>query len=163
MPSFPPPGSVSICEINRHLSKILQLSNFMFWCFLTQISFVFACIRFTVTADSISDEGAKESYGKILVISSIRWILVFWIVLLLLVGFCDESMFWTLIFAFVYQGTVFGPVPFKAENLLSASNGDGDQLSGNRESGLTERGISTFPSKIFAAVNRFFHPNDVSS
>ncbi|KAI3968955.1 hypothetical protein MKX01_001432 [Papaver californicum] len=38
MPSFPPPGSVTICEINRDL----------------------------ITADQISEEGAKDTYGKVL-------------------------------------------------------------------------------------------------
>ncbi|KAI3677975.1 hypothetical protein L6452_37249 [Arctium lappa] len=42
MPSFPQPGSVTICEINRDL----------------------------ITAQSISDDQAKETYGKILVSSS---------------------------------------------------------------------------------------------
>ena len=65
---------------------------------------------------------------------------------------------------FGYQGTVFGPLPFEAETLLATSNGDvGEQIAGNRETGLIERGISALPSKIFAAVNRIFHPNDVSS
>ncbi|KAL8172214.1 hypothetical protein V2J09_024018 [Rumex salicifolius] len=96
MPSFPPPGTVTICEINRDL----------------------------ITADSISDDQARESYGKIL-------------------------------------GAVFRPVSFQPENLTPASNGEaGEQLAGNRESGFAERGFSNFPSKIFSAVNRFFHPND---
>ncbi|KAI3847654.1 hypothetical protein MKW92_042371 [Papaver armeniacum] len=38
MPSFPPPGSVTICEINRDL----------------------------ITAEQISEEGAKDTYGKVL-------------------------------------------------------------------------------------------------
>ncbi|XP_026391945.1 aladin-like [Papaver somniferum] len=38
MPSFPPPGSVTICEINRDL----------------------------ITAEKISEEGAKDTYGKVL-------------------------------------------------------------------------------------------------
>ncbi|KAF5750330.1 aladin isoform X1 [Tripterygium wilfordii] len=38
MPSFPPPGSVTICEINRHL----------------------------ITAEALSDDLARDSYGKIL-------------------------------------------------------------------------------------------------
>ncbi|KAF7819182.1 aladin isoform X1 [Senna tora] len=38
MPSFPPPGSLTVCEINRDL----------------------------ITADSLSDDRAKETYGKLL-------------------------------------------------------------------------------------------------
>lgn len=38
MPSFPPPGSVTICEINRDL----------------------------ITAENLSDDGAKDTYGKLL-------------------------------------------------------------------------------------------------
>nr|XP_016484406.1 PREDICTED: aladin-like [Nicotiana tabacum] len=38
MPSFPRPGSVTVCEINRDL----------------------------ITAEELSDDGAKETYGKVL-------------------------------------------------------------------------------------------------
>lgn len=88
MPSFPPPGSVTICEINRDL----------------------------ITADSISDDRAKETYGKVL-------------------------------------GTVFSPVQFEAENLVSPTleNG-GEQQGRNGQKGL---------SALVHAMKRFFHPNDV--
>lgn len=88
MPSFPPPGSVTICEINRDL----------------------------ITADSISDDRAKETYGKVL-------------------------------------GTVFSPVQFEAENLVSPTQEHGGEQQGrNGQKGL---------SALVHAMKRFFHPNDV--
>lgn len=88
MPSFPPPGSVTICEINRDL----------------------------ITADSISDDRAKETYGKVL-------------------------------------GTVFSPVQFEAENLVSPTQENGGEQQGrNGQKGL---------SALVHAMKRFFHPNDV--
>ncbi|KAJ8449730.1 hypothetical protein Cgig2_001386 [Carnegiea gigantea] len=88
MPSFPPPGSVTVCEINRDL----------------------------ITADSISDDRAKETYGKVL-------------------------------------GTVFSPVQFEAENLVSPTQENGGEQQGrNGQKGL---------SALVHAMKRFFHPNDV--
>lgn len=88
MLSFPPPGSVTICEINRDL----------------------------ITADSISDDRAKETYGKVL-------------------------------------GTVFSPVQFEAENLVSPTQENGGEQQGrNGQKGL---------SALVHAMKRFFHPNDV--
>uniref|UniRef100_A0A7C9E2B2 Aladin seven-bladed propeller domain-containing protein n=1 Tax=Opuntia streptacantha TaxID=393608 RepID=A0A7C9E2B2_OPUST len=88
MPSFPPPGSVTICEINRDL----------------------------ITADSISDDRAKETYGKVL-------------------------------------GTVFSPVQFEAENLLSSNQESGGEQQGrNGQKGL---------SALVHAIKQVFHPNDV--
>lgn len=88
MPSFPPPGSVTICEINRDL----------------------------ITADSISDDRAKETYGKVI-------------------------------------GTVFSPVQFEPENLLSPTQENGGEQQGrNGQKGL---------SALVHAMKRVFHPNDV--
>lgn len=78
MPSFPPPGSVTICEINRDLSEYLNVALllthevlvFFFWC---SWSFFFLWVDYSsVTADCLSDDRANDTYGKVLVSDDIE-------------------------------------------------------------------------------------------
>nr|CBX25227.1 hypothetical_protein [Oryza brachyantha] len=91
MPSFPPPGAVTICEINRDL----------------------------VAADALSDDRAKEAYGDVLVSSSspssasqkfhrLRNTTDFWPL-----AHCPRETLISL--GFPLQGMVFSPIPFQPD------------------------------------------------
>lgn len=97
MPSFPQPGTVSICEINREL----------------------------ITADSLSDDQAKDTYGKLL-------------------------------------GTVFSPVQFESEQLLSPSSEDGAELQGRSGENGERNGFAAKLNGLLGdSFKSIFYPNDV--
>jgi hypothetical protein len=69
MPSFPPPGAVTICEINRDLGKhsvdlLPRTNQSVFAAFLTRL---FLPWPRAIAADALSDDRAKDAYGNVLV------------------------------------------------------------------------------------------------
>ncbi|KAG8367781.1 hypothetical protein BUALT_Bualt16G0108400 [Buddleja alternifolia] len=64
MPSFPPPGTVTICEINRELSIYLSIYHQTLYLVFFFENSIHKFEDFT--ADHLSDDHARESYAKIL-------------------------------------------------------------------------------------------------
>lgn len=65
MASFPPPGSLTLCELNRELSILsLSLSLSHSLSLLSSLTLNFSA----VTVDALSDDRANQTYGKLLVI-----------------------------------------------------------------------------------------------
>ncbi|EEE52705.1 hypothetical protein OsJ_35109 [Oryza sativa Japonica Group] len=62
MPSFPPPGAVTICEINRDLGVLSPLPAPP----LSAVSKLIPSLFVAVAADAVSDDGAKDAYGDVL-------------------------------------------------------------------------------------------------
>lgn len=89
MPSFPPPGSVTVCEINRDLSQYQFVTSllkyevvvFYFW-WNWSFFFCLLWIYFSaVTADCLSDDRANDTYGKVLVSNGVEiygWCFCLW-------------------------------------------------------------------------------------
>ncbi|RVX04899.1 Aladin [Vitis vinifera] len=114
MRSFPQPGSVTVCEINRNLSTTSRLA---------------------VTALNLSDDGAKDAYGKTT---------------------CNPSP--------QFHGMVFSPVPFQWDQLLALSPEHGaeqpPQVTGESVA-PRRKDLSTALQRIVNdSLKRFFHPND---
>jgi hypothetical protein len=74
MPSFPPPGAVTICEINRDLGK--RPANALPFYLVSYVLVAFPLARLirsaspwplAVAADALSDARAKDAYGDVLV------------------------------------------------------------------------------------------------
>ncbi|EAZ17309.1 hypothetical protein OsJ_32832 [Oryza sativa Japonica Group] len=62
MPSFPPPGAVTICEINRDLGVLSPLPAPP----LSAVSKLIPSLCVAVAADAVSDDRAKDAYGDVL-------------------------------------------------------------------------------------------------
>ncbi|EEC67603.1 hypothetical protein OsI_34973 [Oryza sativa Indica Group] len=62
MPSFPPPGAVTICEINRDLGVLSPLPAPP----LSAVSKLIPSMCVAVAADAVSDDRAKDAYGDVL-------------------------------------------------------------------------------------------------
>lgn len=122
MPSFPPPGAVTICEINRDLGKRPASPLPLLLSSISARSLVWfdppLLWPLAVAADALSDARAKDAYGDVLVSPLPSTPRTYYSSSVNLPAWWGARIWGLVVLAVVLQGMVFAPIPFQPEALL---------------------------------------------